>query len=223
MQHFPLVNKLHTDVLEEKYGPISSVVLKHDKIIRAAHLVDRKGVCRTFALTFFPKNTDKRIFNINNEISSGKPIGVTFREHGYIIRKNVIDVFVIEIPKWLKGAFKTREKYAKARLSEFYAKRKDESPIIYGIVIEIYSPDFRAPEVNSFDISQINPTTKIFHKFGVSKNEIWKRIGKDNNWRDIGDKYTKAKNLTFPLIFKLKKEILNILKSGKFNTKTKPF
>jgi len=223
MQHFPLINKLHTDVLQEKYGPISSIVLKHNKQIRAAHLVDKKGISRTFALTFFPKIMDSHIKKIDKEISLGNPIGSTFREHGYIIRKNVIDVFVIEIPKWLQDSFMTKEKYAKGRLSEFYAKKNEDKPIIYGIVIEIYSPDFRAPEVNHFDILQINPSTEIFKKLHITKNEIWNRIGKDNNWDDIGEKYNIAKKLTFPLIFKLKKEILNILKKGKFKIKTKPF
>jgi hypothetical protein len=30
--HFPTVNKLHTDVLEEKYGPIIADVLRHDNV-----------------------------------------------------------------------------------------------------------------------------------------------------------------------------------------------
>ena len=46
MEHFPLVDRLHTDVLEEKYGPISSKILIHNDKIRKAHLVDKKGISR---------------------------------------------------------------------------------------------------------------------------------------------------------------------------------
>jgi len=42
MEHFPLVDRLHTDVLEEKYGKINSKVLVHNNEVRLAHLIDKK-------------------------------------------------------------------------------------------------------------------------------------------------------------------------------------
>lgn len=53
MEHFNLVDKLHTDVLEDKYGPITARIIKHTSKIREAHLIDKKNISRTFAITFF--------------------------------------------------------------------------------------------------------------------------------------------------------------------------
>ena len=36
-------------------GPISPQILRHNSEIREAHLMDSKGISRTFALTFFQK------------------------------------------------------------------------------------------------------------------------------------------------------------------------
>lgn len=79
-QHFPTSNKLHTDVLEERYGPIIANVLRHDDIkniergkerIREARLIDKENVLRTYALTFltYDKN-NKEISEIDQEIRS---------------------------------------------------------------------------------------------------------------------------------------------------------
>lgn len=131
MEHFQLIERLHTDVLEDKYGPMSTKVLRHDNNIREAHLIDSKKISRTFALTFFPKkHLNKDIQNINEEIKNGESIGKAFRKHKYSIRKNVLDVYIVELPIWLKKDFKTDSDFAKARISEFYAKQRTSKPII---------------------------------------------------------------------------------------------
>src|SRR3989304_10136202 len=114
MQHFPLTEKLHTDILAEKYGPIHVQTLKQNSVLREALLIDSKGITRTYALTFFENWKDKEVSKISEEIKKGKPIGGTFRTHGYSIRKNVLDVFVIKLPSWLKTKFKTKENFSKA-------------------------------------------------------------------------------------------------------------
>jgi hypothetical protein len=60
----------------------------------------------------------------------------------------VIDVYIIDIPERIQKDFNTENTKAKARLTEFYTKPKnaENSPVVYGIVCEIYSPDFRNPE-----------------------------------------------------------------------------
>ena len=67
MEHFPLVDRLHTDVLEERYGPISSRVLVHNDKIRRAHLIDQKGISRTYAITFLSNKWPKEIAKIKNK------------------------------------------------------------------------------------------------------------------------------------------------------------
>lgn len=205
MKHFQLTEKLHTDILEEKYGPISAKILKHNDKLRKAHLIDQKKISRTFALTFFPKKfTEKEIKKINELIKKGGAIGKIFRKYKYSIRKNVLEVYILKIPKWLKQDFKTNSNFAKVRISEFYAKKRSSNPIIYGIVAEIYSPDFRSPTINKIDISQINASTNAFKKVKISKKEIWKRVGQGNNYSDMKIEYNKAKKLSLPLISKLK-------------------
>jgi hypothetical protein len=212
MEHFPLVDRLHTDVLEDRYGSISAKILRHDGIIRESHLVDKKGISRTYALTFFPKKfTHKEIEQINEEIRKGGAIGKVFREHKYAIRKNVLDVYIIELPSWLKKAFKTDSNFAKARISEFYAKKKNSNPVIYGNVVEIYSPDFRPPIINKVDISQISASTDTLGKVGISMSEIWRRLGRRSNYRDIKPKYDRAKKMSLPLVFMFKEKIKRYL------------
>ena len=206
--HFPLKRKLHTDILEEKYGPISAKVLGHDNRIRESHLVDAKGISRTFALTFFPKGKKgSKITAIDSEIRSGKPIGKTFREHGFEIRKNVIHVFVLELPDWLRKAFMHKSRYAKARLSEFYAKNAEAQPIIYGTVLEVYSPDFRPPSINEIDMRQVNAPTELLEKNGFSKKEIWERAGKNNDWRNARNRLKRAKAQSTAAIQRLERRI----------------
>jgi len=211
MEHFPLVDRLHTDVLEEKYGPITSEIIKHDNNIRISHLIDENIISRTFAITFFPKKGLKgQVATIDKDIRKGTPIGKAFRKKGYAVRKNVIDVYIEKLPKWLKEAFKTKENFAKARLSEFYTKKKSTKPIIYGTVVEIYSPNFRGPVINNVDISQISASTQALEKVGFTKDEIWQHLGGDD-WAQGQDKYMQAKKDSLPLVFSLKKKIKTVI------------
>lgn len=215
MQHFPLTEKLHTDILEEKYGLIHAEVLKHNSKIRESLLSDSNNVARTYAITFLEKWNNKEIKKINESIRKGASIGKEFRNKGYIIRKNVLGVFIIKIPSWLRNYFETKENYAKARLSEFYAKKEGSEPIIYGVVTEVYSPDFRKPKINQVDKLQIGAVTKCLEKNGFNKEEIYRRIGDDNNYEDFQKQYEKAKEDSIPIILELKSRIQKELLSSR--------
>lgn len=174
LEHFNLTKKLHTDVLEEKYGPIHSEVLEHSMFLREAFLCDKDGTGRTYALSFFEQDVfDPDIRKIDDAIKNGGLIGKTFREHGFEVRKNVTSVFVLEMPEWMKQKFGSEENAAKARLSEFYAKKNEGEPLVYATVMEVYSPDFRPAEINSIDEEQIHPSTAILEHAGLSRQEIW--------------------------------------------------
>lgn len=207
MQHFPLTEKLHTDILEEKYGEIHAKVLKHNSKIRESLLVDSKGIARTYALTFFQNWDNAEVEKINNKIKKGEAIGKAFRKRRYTIRKNVLDVFVIKLPRWLKKTFHTKDNFAKARLSEFYAKKQGQIPIIYGIVTEVYTPDFRKPIINDIDKLQIGSVTECLKKEGFSKDEIYRRIGDDNNYEDVQGRYNHAKEKSKIIISELRNKI----------------
>jgi hypothetical protein len=207
MEHFPLVNRLHTDVLKENYGSIEADVIRHNDEFREAHLVDPDGVSRTYAVTFFPdEHANETVQRINEKIRSGGAIGITFREHDYAIRKNVLDVFVFKLTDWLQNAFQTDERYAKARLSEFYAKTPDEEPVIYGDVLEVYTPDFRPPIINAVDTRQINPSTEQLEDKGFTRDEVWHRIGNENDWTDAQQTYQEARVNSLPFVFNLREK-----------------
>lgn len=211
MEHFQLVGRLHTDVLEDKYGPISVRVVKHTNLMREAHLVDKKGISRTYSLTFFPKKRNASIASVEKDIARGAAIGKAFRLHGYSVRKNVIEVFILALPKWLQKSFKTKEFFAKARLSEFYAKKEGENPVIYGTVLEVYTPDFRDPVINTADLLQDNALTEMLERVGFSKLDIWNRLGKDNYWADVQKRYMHAKRMSLVKEFDLKFKISTLL------------
>lgn len=226
MEHFNVKDKLHTDVLTEKYGPIHAVVLRHDDIkhskkgaerIREAKLVDENGITRTYALTFLTYDKgNEEIAAIDDEIRRGGLIGQTFDDHQYVVKKNVIDVFILDIPEWLQKDFETTETKAKARFTEFYAKKGDLTPVVYGIVLEIYTPDFRDPSegINEMDRLQINPLTGTLQSLGVPIDEIWARLDRaaeENEWDDLKDRYEQAEVMSKPVVESLHRKVRDYL------------
>lgn len=220
--HFPITNKLHTDVLQDKYWPIIACVLRHDNVtelktgserIREARLVDKENILRTYALTFltYDKN-NQEIVAIDEEIRLWWLIGATFRNHWYTIKKNVIDVFIMDIPDWMKTDFNVAWNQAKARLTEFYAKSSTTNPVIYWIVLEVYSPDFKNPEdgINEIDIKQINPTTGTLQDSWIPIDEIRERLDRaseSNEWNDLKERYEQAQKLSKKVVESLHEKI----------------
>lgn len=208
MEHFHLNERLHTDVLEERYGPVHVAVLEHSASLRRAHLLDAQNVSRTFTITFFPEKwASEEVCAINAKIQAGGSIGKTFRRYGYAIRKNVVDVYVTEIPEWLQKKFNVDKRFAKVRLSEFYAKKQGSEPVMYGVVTEVYSPDFRPPVVNQYDESQIAATTAAFAEEGIEPEEIWRRIGLDNDYHEHEAAFARAREASVATRFQWKKDI----------------
>jgi chorismate-pyruvate lyase len=194
-EHFNLTKKLHTDVLEQKYGPIQSVVLQHDMFLREVFLCDKSNTGRTYALSFFEQDLfDPEIASIDSAIKNGGLIGKTFRDHGFEVRKNVTDVFIVDLPKYIQDKFADGSEKAKARLSEFYAKKENGQPIIYATVMEVYSPDFRPAEINNIDNDQIHPTTIILEHAGFSRQEIWNHLDEGSHFDLSDQRYIRAVN-----------------------------
>jgi len=184
-------------------------------------MIDAENVLRTYAITFltYDKN-DKAITTIDEEIRNWWLIGKKFREHNYIVKKNVIDVYIIDIPERMQKDFHTSHTTAKARLTEFYTKPEniETSPVVYGIVCEIYSPDFRDPTnwINQIDINQINPTTWSLQDCWVSSDIIRDRIDRANEineWTDFQDQYNLAKGSSELIIKNLRNKIKKYIKN----------
>lgn len=161
-------------MLEEKNGKIEVQVLYDDDHKREVLLIDKNRVARTYAITL-KKNDWKQnieIHRVNEAIKEGEGIGGAFKKRGYGIQKNVLDVYIIKLPKWLQQSFCTESKTAKARITEFMVK-KNIAIYSYGIVTEVYSPDFRKPRINDSDRIQINIPLSVLQSLGFSKEEIW--------------------------------------------------
>ncbi len=229
IKHFATKEKLHTDFLEEKYWPILVDVLRHDNVkdaelshqdrIREVRMIDKQNILRTYAITFltYDKN-DFSIADIDEKIRNWWLIGKTFRENWYIVKKNVVDVFVADIPERLRKDFHTDHAHAKTRITEFYAKTTDSksAPVVYGIVCEVYSPDFRNPDdgINTTDLAQINPLTGTLQDSGIPRDIIWDRL--DHLWKkdlrlDIYDKYTVAQQSSRPMVDMLRKRFIKYI------------
>jgi hypothetical protein len=193
MEHFNITKKLHTDVLESKYGKIHSEVLRHDDFMREAFLSDENSIARTYALTIFEYDkNNQEIKAIDDAIKNGGLIGKAFRDFGFEVRKNVTGVFVVENPQWLKSKFSDENEKSKSRLSEFYAKKETGEPIIYGTVLEVYSPDFRPADINEVDILQVHPTTAVLEQSGYTKSEIYDFLAEGKNFDMSDERYKKA-------------------------------
>jgi len=211
----PLINRLHTDLLEDKYGPISPRVLRHDARVRESQLVDVAGVSRTFAITLFSdKGLSEPLREIDAEIRAGSPIGKTFRQHGYELRKNVLAVFIVDLPLWLREAFADPGRHAKACLSEFLCRNELYPPLLYGTVIEVYHPDFRAPELNHVERLREAPSWESLTSEGLSSEEIWQVIESESRaYSRDNERYMRARRAAERHICELKERMQGIFES----------
>jgi len=206
-----LVDGLLSDALGERYGPISARVVRHDAAEREAHLVDSAGVTRTYSFTFLSRPMPPAFRAVNAAIRSGRLIGEAFRDAGYAIRKNIVDVFVVESPRWLRHAFRVKQRYAWARVFEFHARKAAAPPQAYGTLCEIFTPDFKPPIVTPTDVSWLGPCTPGLLHCGVSKEEAWRGIGRFEDGRDVGTPLFQARLATLPLVFELRRRVAALL------------
>jgi len=206
-----LVDGLLSDALGERYGPITARVLKHDARERQAHLIDSKGVTRTFSVTFFSQPMPAPLRAVNAEIRAGCLIGETFRNHGFTIRKNVFDIFVVELPAWLRRAFGSKERYAWTRTFEFHARKGTSPPHLYATLCEIFTPDFKPPLVTPTDASWMGPSFPALLACGLNREQAWRGISRLEDGRDVNGRFIEARVATLPLAFALRRRVAEVL------------
>ncbi len=211
-----MIKRLHTDMLEEKYGRISTRVLRHDARVRESHLLDTAGISRTYAITLFPEEgLSESLRKSDAEIRAGSPIGKTFRRHGYELRKNVLAVLIVELPLWLREAFADRRPHAKALLSEFLCRNELSPPFLYGTTLEVYHPDFRPPELNHAERLREAPTWASLITEGLSSEDIWQLIESESRaYTRDDERYLRARRIAERQICVLKERMQDILESN---------
>jgi hypothetical protein len=210
-----LTKRLHTDMLEEKYGRISTRVLRHDARVRESHLLDAAGISRTYAITLFPDDgLSEPLRKSDAEIRAGSPIGKTFRRHGYDLRKNVLAFLIVELPLWLREAFADRRAHAKALLSEFLCRNEVSPPLLYGTTLEVYHPDFRPSEMNHAERLGEGPTWASLITEGLSLEEIWQLMESESKaYARDDERYLRARRIADRQISVLKGRMRDILAS----------
>lgn len=191
---------LQTDILEQQYGLISAIILRHDNAtlavegadrLREVKLVDQHSSIKAYALTFitYDKNNSE-VAKIDEEIRLGGLIGKTFRKHNYNIKRSVIDVTDITIPAWLQKEFGIESEKIRARLIDFYIRKDEETPCVYGTILEIHAPEF---DLNNTETPYINPSHISLQDEGIAMNIIWENLNRKPE-REVAEGFERAKN-----------------------------
>ncbi len=206
MEPFPLADRLYVDLLEERCGPVHAEIRRHDRRLREAFISDLKRIPRTYALSFMADPMPAEARTVDRDIRRGELLGRAFLRHGMEVRKNVIDVTVLELPRWLREAFRGG-RHALARSAEFYAKKAGAPPLIYATVTEIYSPDIKPPLLAEVDISQMSAPTAELERAGFTKEQVWDRLGQQNDWSHVRERHDLARVASLPYLFAHRRKI----------------
>jgi hypothetical protein len=176
---FSLKNNLYTDTGNSK-RTYTEKVLYHDKATREVLLTDQQGVAtlHTTIIKYNENPLSDGIAEVERAIQQGEPFESAFRRRGFIIRKNVLDVYIVSLRAWLRKEFATVECFAKARNTEFIIKR-GELIRNYAMITEIYSPNLYKPEITEHDNVQVNFAFATLQAAGFSKPEIWQLMDQD--------------------------------------------
>jgi hypothetical protein len=175
---YPVQEKLHTDMLREKYGDCKLSILYQDATVRKVLLLDGLGIGRIYAVTSKTKEWmyNKEMLDTDKAIQQGEKIGEAFQKRDFLVRKNVLDVYTATLSPWLRRAFCTIETFAKARNTELIVKKGDKI-YNYAHIAEVYSTDFLSSVVSDEDKAQINISFHALKASGFSREEIWGLVG----------------------------------------------
>ncbi len=207
------IDGLLSDALRERYGPISARVLRHDAREREAHLVDRRGVTRIFSVTFLSRPLPPSIRAVNARIRDGGLIGDSFRDAGFAIKKNLLDVTLLPIPAWLRSDFGVKERHAWSRIFEFHVRKGTSAPRHYATLCEIFTPDFKPPIVTPEDVARVGASLRELVLRGLSEDAAWNRVGRYDGPRDIQGRFAEARIATLRTVFRIRDRVAEILAS----------
>jgi hypothetical protein len=177
--NFLLQSNLYTDTGNTKQAHAQKV-LYHDKAAREVLQIDLRGIATQY--TTIIKNNENPpsdgIAEVERAIQQGEGVESAFRNRGFIIRKNVLDVYVVSLRSWLRKEFATVECLAKARNTELIIKR-GEMIRNYAMITEVYSPELYKAEVTEHDNTQVNFAFGTLQAAGFSKQEIWQLMDQE--------------------------------------------
>jgi hypothetical protein len=169
--------KLHTYILENKFGHIDGKIIKQDNNIRIIHLQDKKGISRTLGVVRF-LNTDNRILEIaHNRIVNGELLGKTLQEFEIDFKKEFIGSLKVKLPDWLKKDFNEEQNNGLAFFSRIFVRDDSmlEGKFLYSELIEIIPQDLEFLFNDKTEpLSQIdNNLILLLNEAGLTDIKIW--------------------------------------------------
>ena len=169
--------KLHTYILENKFGQIDGKIIKQDKNIRIIHLQDKKGISRTLGIVRF-LNTDNKILEVaHGKIIAGELLGKTLQEFKINFRKEFIGSLKVKLPEWLKKDFNNQHDIGLAFFSKIFVSDDSilEGKFLYSELIEIIPQDLE-PLFNDETESLLqidNNLILLLNEAGLTDIKIW--------------------------------------------------
>lgn len=158
---------LHTDALELRYGLVHAQLREHSQTRRVIDIVDSEGVSRTHAVTWFPQlnGVNDVLADARKDIARGALVGKTIKAYGFSVSKPEILKGITILPVWLKQRFACEETQAFFCIYQFVAC-KEEVNSLYGVVCEIYSPDFMPVKKHKLEIAnaEVDNTANLFRE-----------------------------------------------------------
>lgn len=141
MKHF----RLHSQFLEDLFGPIRLEIVQQGNGLRMVHLRDATGVSRTLGVVQFYGTPPEPFARVHRKILEGSPLGPTLLEAGIDFEKRVDSRFRIAMPHWLRRAFLSGESHATGVLSDLYIRNPKGGPVWqYARVLEVIPPEVYA-------------------------------------------------------------------------------
>ena len=152
---------LHTNRLEQLFGPISLHILKQDVPIRIVELKDSNGLCRTLAIVRFLDVHGKVLNEAYKAILGGELLGKTLVDYDIDFAREYVGSMPVKLPDWLKKDFKSLEDEGMAFVSNIWVKDEAALPskFVFTEIIEIIPHELKKDFVY-----KTNPSQKINSK-----------------------------------------------------------
>jgi len=156
------IKNLHTNALEQLFGPITLHILKQNESIRIVELKDKDKLCRTFAIVRFINIKGKKLKEAHEKIVNGELLGKTLCDFKIDFEREFIGSVQVKLPDWLKVHFKTSEDFGYGFISHIWVKDDSVVPdrFIFSEIIEIIPPELK----NKFN-QNIKPINKVDLEF----------------------------------------------------------
>ena len=152
---------LHTNRLEQLFGPISLHILKQEAPIRIVELKDGNGLCRTLAIVRFLDVHGKVLKEAYKIILGGELLGKTLVDFEIDFEREYVGSIPVKLPNWLKKDFKSKENEGVAFVSNIWVNDETVLPskFVFTEIIEIIPNELKKDFVY-----KENPSQKINSK-----------------------------------------------------------